>query len=168
MPHVRCYVLMGGMWGFDGSAFSRGMAALSARLNAIDQVVSTYHYWSSWPAVEQQIRKLSTELRTAVIGYSGGGSRLTYMKTPIDMCIGYDPSPAHEVKTVHNFTKAICYHNRQISWFMGIPLGGGQYEGGNVTTYHIDEHHLKVQFDESLHQKTLAAIEQLRKETATV
>lgn len=162
MTKVRCFILMGGMAGPDGSAFSRGMVSLSQRINAIDGVMCSHHYWSSWSAVENQIKKLPKDLKTAVVGYSGGGSRLTWMNTEIDLAVGYDPSPTYQVWGVKNYERALCYHNTQVNYLLGFRLGGGQYRGANVETTEINMNHLAVQFAEELHLKTLAAIERLK------
>jgi hypothetical protein len=161
MNKVRSYVLMGGMWGFDGTVFSRGMVALSQRLNTIEGVESSHHYWYSWKKVEVEILKLSRDIRSAVIGFSGGGSRLTYMDAPIDLAVGYDPSPSYEIHGVRNFKRAICYHNTLQNYLLGFRLGGGIYAGVNVELVDIAMNHLAVQYAENLHLKTIEAINKL-------
>ena len=57
-----------------------------------------------------------------------------------------------------NVAKAICYCN-SMPFMLG--LGGARLRGESVETVPIFEQHLAVQFDESLHQRTIAEIEKL-------
>jgi hypothetical protein len=100
-----------------------------------------------------------------VVGYSGGGSRATWLANsvlhkPIDLMVTYDPSPSWQMQNLPpNVKKAITYQN-QVPFFS---LGGGVLTGPNVTRLLIAEQHLVVQFDERLHRITLQAIEELAK-----
>jgi hypothetical protein len=47
-----------------------------------------------------------------------------------------------------------------------LGLGGAQLRGQSVETVPISEQHLAVQFDESLHKRTVAEIEKLAKSEA--
>jgi len=57
-----------------------------------------------------------------------------------------------------NVAKAICYCNSRP---LMLGLGGAQLQGQSVETVPISEQHLAVQFDESLHKRTIAEIEKL-------
>jgi hypothetical protein len=102
----------------------------------------------------------------AVVGYSGGGSRATWLANSvlhkdIDLIVTYDPSPKWQMQNLPpNVKKAITFEN-QVPFIFG--LGGGELTGPNVKHYLIQEEHLLVQFDERLHKITLDAIEELAK-----
>ena len=49
----------------------------------------------------------------------------------------------------------------QIAMPLMLGLGGAQLRGQSVENIPISQQHLAVQFDESLHQKTIAEIEKL-------
>src|SRR6516165_3371860 len=79
----------------------------------------------------------------------------------IDLLIAYDPSPAWSMSSLgRNVDKAICYCN---SSPLMLGLGGAQLRGQAVETVPISEQHLAVQFDQSLHKRTIAEIEKLAK-----
>ena len=59
-----------------------------------------------------------------------------------------------------NVAKAICYCNSSPRM---LGLGGAQLRGQAVETVPISEQHLAVQFDQSLHKRTIAEIEKLAK-----
>lgn len=155
---IRCFVLMGGLVGLDGTVFSRGMAALSNRLNQLKDTKSTYHYWSSYRSVERAINALPEGTKTAVIGFSGGGSRLTFISAKADLAVGYDPSPAGEIRGVRNYQRVLCYYNVAPNYLALIRLGGGLYVGVNVEVTRIQNDHWKVQYMEELHVKTMNAV----------
>jgi pimeloyl-ACP methyl ester carboxylesterase len=58
-----------------------------------------------------------------VIGYSGGGSRATWLanlpaKPKIDLMVLYDPSPTWQMKAIYaNVKKALCYRNNHAFLF---------------------------------------------------
>lgn len=164
MTKIRCFVLMGGIWGLDGSLFSRGMVNLSNRINKLKYVTCSAHYWSSIYDIERRIKMLPSGCKTCVVGYSGGGSRLTWIDHDLDLAIGYDPSPASEVRSVHLFRRVLCYYNILPTYLLGFRLGGGLYQGNNVETTTVAMNHLKVQYAEELHVKTLNAIAGLEAE----
>ena len=59
--------------------------------------------------------------------------------------------------------RAICYHNTKPDMFVPFigSLGGGVLVGTNVETIDIAIPHLKVQFSQSLHQRTTLAVKAL-------
>jgi hypothetical protein len=98
-----------------------------------------------------------------VIGYSGGGSRATWLADGeliiIDLMVLYDPSPSWQMKPVKdNVKRAICYHNTNP---MFGRLGGGLLRGPHVEVGDIAECHLDVEKDLALHARTIAAVKEL-------
>ena len=151
-PHV--YLLLGGLFGGDGVVDSRGMLDLQDQLKALGFPVTTF-YWSDYAKVDQE----PEAGKRIVIGYSGGGSRATWLKKPIDLMVLYDPSPAWQMKPCgKNVAKAICYHNTAP---MMAGLGGGVLTGPQVTTIDIAEQHLALQYNPDLHKRTVAACQAL-------
>jgi hypothetical protein len=161
---VRVYVLLGGMWGPDGYVFSRGMIGLAGRIAEIPGVSADVRVWSDYPAVAREIARLPAGERVVLVGYSGGGSRATWIadalgNRPIDLIVAYDPSPKWQMKGLHaNVKHAVSYHNLNP---MFMNLGGGIMTGHNVLSIDISEPHLSVQSDEALHRRTLQLISAL-------
>ena len=123
--------------------------------------------WTAQGDVARRIAALDPSDKVVLIGYSGGGFAITQVaeeldgKEPrrIDLLIAYDPSPTWSMKTLgKNVAKAICYCNSRP---LMLGLGGAQLQGQSVETVPISEQHLAVQFDESLHKRTIAEIEKL-------
>ena len=70
--------------------------------------------------------------------------------------MAYDPSPRWQMEPLKgNVTKAVCYHN---NWPLMFGLGGGQLTGPNVETVEVSEQHLLVQYDNTLHGRTLSLL----------
>lgn len=155
---MKVIILRGGIFGGDGPWTSAGMDALARRIPG----ASVYNWSDLFTRVLPVVQAVPKATKLAVIGYSGGGSRGTwigyYADRPIDLLVGYDPSPASECRPLRRVAKAICYHNKQTFLWM---LGAGRYVGANVTTYEISENHLAVQNDERLHRITLDALKEL-------
>jgi hypothetical protein len=123
--------------------------------------------WRDWVTAANNIWALPAEdTKVVVVGYSGGGSRATWLANSIlhktiDLIVTYDPSPVWQMQNLPpNVKKAITFQN-QTPRFFG--LGGGVLTGPRVDRYLIAEDHLAVQFDERLHQITLDAIQKLAK-----
>ena len=161
----RVYVLLGGMVGPDGSLVSRGMTALADRISQLPDVICSKHYWSSYWSVVTSINQLPHDVTVALVGYSGGGSRATWITDyvyprAIALVVGYDPSPISSMgKFGRNVDCSICYRNATANLF---GLGGGIFSGAAKTgTITINIPHLAVQFNEALHARTLEAIENL-------
>ena len=160
---IHVFVLLGGLFGLDGWADSRGMVTLADRIGKIPNVKVVTYGWSSYQTVIEDIKKISTKDKIVLVGYSGGGSRITWIanmvKKPIELLIAYDPSPAFQ--TLHlpdRVKKAVCYYNTSP---MMLGLGGGRLTGKHVETIRVSEQHLSVQSDESLHKITIARIKEL-------
>ena len=162
---VNVFILLGGLIGLDGYAVSPGILLLAHRLEAFGEV-TTYN-WGSQREVLQRIANLGPNEKVVLIGYSGGGFAITEIadelnhKEPhkIDLLIAYDPSPAWSMRSLGtNVAKAICYCNSNP---LMLGLGGAQLRGQSVEIVPISKQHLAVQFDESLHKRTIAEIEKL-------
>jgi hypothetical protein len=113
-----------------------------------------------------------------VIGYSGGGAKATWVangyfggsypkdalpRPRIDLMILYDPSPTWSMMTIQdNVKRAICYRNVTPLFF---GLGGGVLVGNNtqIDTINIFEHHLLVQMDSTLHQRTIEEVKNVQR-----
>lgn len=145
------------------------MFGLANTLSALPEVTCHTYFWSSWgDALSAINRQVSTD-KTVLIGYSGGGSRATWLadqpsEPRIDLMILYDPSPTWQMYPItDNVRRAICYHNTMPLMF---GLGGGvllpvKGYNGYLETINVAEQHLAVQFDNSLHARTVAEVKQL-------
>ena len=164
---VKVFILLGGLIGLDGYAVSPGILMLAHRLDAFGDV--TRHNWTAQREVTQRIVQLDPNDKVVLIGYSGGGFAITQIADElnsnpprkIDLLIAYDPSPTWSMASLgNNVAKAICYCNTSP---LMLGLGGAQLRGQSVETVPISEQHLAVQFNESLHKRTIAEIEKLAK-----
>jgi len=165
MTNLFIFVLLGGLVGVDGYAVSPGILLLAQRLDALGDV--TIRPWSAQYDVTQRIAALKPNDKVVLIGYSGGGFAITQIADElngthphkVDLLVAYDPSPAWSMRSLgKNVAKAICYCN---SMPLMLGLGGAQLRGQSVETVPISQQHLAVQFDENLHQRTIAEIEKL-------
>jgi pimeloyl-ACP methyl ester carboxylesterase len=155
-------VLLGGLFGPDGSVDSRGMIDLAARLKPFGGV--TVVYWSSYETAISQILATPKDDPIILVGYSGGGSRATWVAgavypRPIKLLVAYDPSPSWQMTPLKtNVERALCYHNNTP---LMLGLGGGEITGvAHIENIEIAEQHLALQYDESLHQRTIAAVKE--------
>ena len=162
---VNVFILLGGLVGFDGYAVSPGILLLAHRLETFGEV-KTYN-WTAQREVRQRIASLDPNEKVVLIGYSGGGFAITEIADElnrkeghkVDLLVAYDPSPAWSMRSLgNNVGKAICYCN---SSPLMLGLGGAQLRGQSVEIVTISQQHLAVQFDESLHKRTIAEIEKL-------
>jgi hypothetical protein len=169
MKSVHCFILDGGLIGGTAElSVNEGMGSLAIQLHALGPRVNVTTYpWGQYERIAvEHPNKLDDAL--VVIGYSGGGSRATYLAAEhpgliIDLMVLYDPSPAWQMKRIGtNVCDAICYHNTNP---MFGNLGGGVLLGvpsiSKITTIDISEEHLFVQNDQSLHARTVAAVKAL-------
>jgi hypothetical protein len=174
---VQVYLLLGGLIGSDGSVTSAGMFQLARMLRALpDTEVRTYT-WDKWAEAYKTILANEGKAKIVVIGYSGGGSRATWLanmpsKPQIDLMVNYDPSPKWQMKSIgSNVKRALCFHNtKPMMWMPGVgALGGGQLVGnapgfggrsghGPIEIVNISEQHMLVQVDQSLHERTVKAV----------
>jgi pimeloyl-ACP methyl ester carboxylesterase len=162
---IAVFNLLGGLWGWDGVISSIGMMSLGSTLNAIPGVTCENYLWTDYENAKAAIRTIKPFNKIVIIGYSGGGSRATWLVNEIpiinvDLMVLYDPSPSWQMKPINwNVKRAICFHNTNPAMF---GLGGGVLVGKPVTTINISEQHLGVQFDQTLHSRTIAAIKELQ------
>ena len=164
---IEISVLLGGLstWGFENQASSAlaGMNAIADLLKPFGNV--TTYPWRQWQKV-----KLSPNAKNAVVGYSGGGSRATYLVNfchqTIDLLIAIDPSPSWQVSKIgNNVKKAICFKNS--APMMPSPfgmLGGGDLVGDtNIITIPITMQHLFVPRMAIVRERTVQAVLELAK-----
>lgn len=157
------FILLGGLLGADGYVDSAGMWELRAPLRKLGAAVQVYS-WQHYDRVAAAIDALPANAKVVVVGYSGGGSRATWVMRmvgrAIDLMVLYDPSPAWQMNNpfTNRVKKAVCYYNVHPFIF---DLGGGRCVGVQVTTIMINEPHLSVQFDRNLHGKTVAEVRRL-------
>ena len=181
---VQVYLLLGGLVGSDGSVTSAGMFQLAKMLRALPGTKVRTYTWEKWAEAYKAILANEGKAKIVVIGYSGGGSRATWLanmpsKPQIDLMVNYDPSPKWQMKSIgSNVKKALCFHNtKPMMWMLGVgALGGGQLVGnapgfsdrsghGRIESINIAEQHTLVQVDQSLHERTVKAVEALTNAT---
>jgi hypothetical protein len=160
------YLLLGGFFGQDGliPGMNAGMYNLRSQLEKLPDVKVKTFTWDQYQQAADEISGQISRDKTVVIGYSGGGSRATYLANTsqfpiIDLMILYDPSPKWQMEYVgKNVKRAICYQNTMPLFFN---LGGGVLKGTNVETHLISEQHIFVQADQKLHEMTIDAVKNL-------
>ena len=156
------YILLGGMRSWDAVVTSAGMYGLKSELLTSFPNINVKTYtWSSYSDAANEIDGLPKDDVAIVIGYSGGGSRATWLANmafhpKIDLMVLYDPSPKWQMKSIPvNVKHSVCYHNLRGAV---LGLGGGVCRGVGIETVDINENHLAVQLDESLHQRTIGEV----------
>jgi hypothetical protein len=83
-PTTHVYVLLGGVVGRDGYLDSRWMLVLAARIAQIPHTVVESYTWADWVSAANSIWALPSEnTKVVVVGYSGGGSRATWLANSI-------------------------------------------------------------------------------------
>jgi hypothetical protein len=172
------YVLLGGMIGPDGILDSIGIEALAARLREWG-VVKTYT-WTSWEQAGLEMTKVQVgskvgENKIVLIGYSGGGSRATWLantrfgdslsRPMIDLLITLDPSPQHDMKPFRaNVLRAVNFYNtmQDLAWPGVGKLGGGALIGAReVEEIKINMPHLAVQTDPGIQDKVIELVKEV-------
>ncbi len=157
----RIFIMRGGVIGIDGPLTSPGMDALGREITARTGLTPRLFNWNEWEGVADRIALIPAIDQIILIGYSGGGSRATFVcnrlaPKRIDLLILYDPSPWWQMEPVTtNVSKAICFHNQNPAL---LTFGGGHLKGPNVVEIQISEQHLFVQSDERLHDVTIKSI----------
>ena len=114
--------------------------------------------------------------KVALIGYSGGAAHVTWVakgynggptnwsssfgeRPHIDLLVAYDPSPRGATFTLgDNVGKAIVYQNSSPMMF---GLGGATISGPQVEVVEIAQHHLLVQTNTKLHDRTVEEVRKL-------
>lgn len=178
----RVYILMGGLYSFDGYATSRGMLGLEERIKREVADVDVKHYlWGNYlEAYSAIVSTKPSESKTVVVGYSGGGAKAQWLalgydyrigklglpQPHIDLMVGYDPSPSWglisddrgQLPLPKTTRRAVCYYNAMP---LMLGLGGGKYVGQQVLVRTIRMQHLAVQYSKDLHDRTIAEINKL-------
>jgi pimeloyl-ACP methyl ester carboxylesterase len=149
-------------------------------LQALPNTSVRTYTWDKWRQAYKAILVNQGKAKIVLIGYSGGGSRATWLanmpaRPQIDLMISYDPSPRWQMKPIRaNVKKALCYHNIKTMWLPGLgDLGGGQLvrkapasvdisiHDRSINTIDVAEHHMLVQIDQRLHRHTVEAVRSL-------
>jgi hypothetical protein len=148
------------------------MMMLKPMLEPLGCAVAVYQ-WQNWEVAWEHL-SATRLLRRVVIGYSGGGSRATWLanKAPrpiIDLVVTYDPSPTWQMEPLNvNVLRAITYEN-SMPFAFGL-LGKYDLGCGHLTSHgappvitrnHINMPHLAVQADMQLHTQTVDAVKAL-------
>jgi len=148
------------MYGQFGWLTSIGMANLAKRLTALyPQCEVTTHSWKYPSVIEMELYRLDAKLPKIVIGYSLGANSVTIVaanahQRPIDLAVCYDPSVSGVVvQPTANIKRLLLYHN-QGSGLLGHLI----FHGPQVERTDVNQTHLGVCFNESLHLKTIAEI----------
>jgi hypothetical protein len=172
MTKAHAFLLLGGLEGIDGYVDSAGMEQLIPMLSAIG-VPTTTHTWTTYTEELPEMRALPADVLRIVIGYSGGGSRATWLANTlpmprIDLMVLYDPSPTWQMRLVgNNVVRALVYHNKNpmmpsfYGWLGGGVLTPRAFSRTQIETIDISEQHLAVQFNGDLHKRTIAAVQTL-------
>lgn len=142
----RVWILLGGLYSFDGYLTSRGLLSLEDEIARMPGVDSTEHWlWGDYMKCYEQIMRHQDD-RNILLGYSGGGAHITWIavgydysrmridlpKPKIDLLIGMDPSPASA-----SFDLSHTLVKRAVNFYSKTPLmlglGGGKWKGAMVT-----------------------------------
>jgi hypothetical protein len=166
---INAYILLGGLSGsFIDYPVNLGLLGLRRTLRQNNVTCFTY-LWGNWQRAADDIAAQAGLASTTGDRPFGGGSRATWLanwRNPlIHLMVLYDPSPAGQMRPVgQNVLSAVCYHNtKPRMWWPGIgTLGGGVLTGPRVKMVDFAQFHLLVQFNQSLHERTLAEVEKLQ------
>jgi hypothetical protein len=160
--------------GKDGWVTSAGMLILRSMLLQIPGISFYTTNWGNYLDAYRDVAAVPADVKRVVIGYSGGGTRATYLADTkpyqeIDLMILYDPSPEWQMmKLWTNVKQVVCFHNLKPMMPSPYgPLGGGSVTlapGNDVTkvsTKNIAEQHLLVQKNMALHRQTVNLVKAL-------
>jgi pimeloyl-ACP methyl ester carboxylesterase len=171
IKHV--YMLLGGMFGPDGVVLApienSGMIVMQAQLKNMgcDIRVET---WDNWMRFLSMIGPESAGDKNILIGYSGGGTRATWLaskdvhghtKPHIDLMILIDPSPSYQMHAVgKNVKHVLLIHNN----FPGIYGGGDLVINDHTPPVHridVSAPHLMVPELPQVQEAVLSAVREL-------
>ena len=153
----RIYVIYG-----QGDAFtSGGMVQLAARLRGQwPKAKVTEHVWRTGiAAIVPDIKAQALDEKIILIGYSLGANDVTMIGNRIgarsvDLAVCYDPSVKGIVEQPGaNIKRLLLYHNVSAE-----PIGHAIFKGPQVERSDIATSHLAVDYNEQLHQETIAAV----------
>jgi hypothetical protein len=155
------------IYGDFGPFFSLGFAVFAGQVEQLGYKVKKF--W--WPRDPLPIDKyITTNFPTgplALIGYSLGGNTVSLVAAglaprPIALAVSYDATRnAYLVPLGGNVRRAISYvstSNIGSSFFFGRARFSPGPGGPEIEVHTVDEDHIGVQGDESLHKITLAAL----------
>ena len=148
------------LYALGGIPTSLGMVDLAERIRNLGDIAVTGYSWDDYRAVIADIAAQPPDVPVALIGYSLGANATSWIaqslpQRRIALLIAYDPSMWYPVSPVgENVERAILYHNNGID-----PLGHARIEAPRLETIETWLPHVTLDFDESLHKHTLAAVE---------
>jgi pimeloyl-ACP methyl ester carboxylesterase len=154
---LRAFVL----YGQGGVLTSFGMNGLANQIAALGANV-TRHNWDDTNNIIAAVKKLDPDEPVVLAGFSLGAGVLTWVsnalpKRRFDLLVAYDPSRWQQQHPPGpNVDRLLLYHNTQWDLWGNAKIPGRQVETTEVSTFH-----LAVQFDASLHAKTIEAIKRL-------
>jgi len=167
----KIYILLGGvLGGIDGWVDSTGMVQLATFIqqNVPDVEIKTQP-WGDYMNVITAINYDHTNKKNILIGFSGGGSRITWVanrvRQPIELMVSYDASLAWEVEPVGENVKHLVQYYNTRNRLLNFGLGGGYIKAKSDKTkndvYKVKTPHLKIQFNNELHNITLKAVKEV-------
>jgi len=148
------------LYALGGIPTSLGMVDLAGRIRNLGDITVTGYSWDDYRAVIADIAQKPPDVPVALIGYSLGANATSWIaenlpQRRIALLIAYDPSIWYPVSPLgENVERAILYHNNGID-----PLGHARIEAPRLETVETWLPHVTLDFDESLHKHTLAAVE---------
>jgi len=166
---MTCHVtiLLGGLMGFDGwiPFVNSGLWNLKDELDTLPGVSTSVFAWNDWQTAGAAIEARNRNIKQAIVGYSGGGSRATWLtnqfyRVPINSLVLWDPSPAWQMQPIkENVRGALCFHNQNPMFF---GYGGGKLTGAApIYTHEISQWHMAVQYSAQLHAWTVETVRNL-------
>jgi hypothetical protein len=153
-PHVYILYALGGI------PTSLGMVDLADRIKNLGDITVSAYSWDAYNSVIADIAAQPPDAPVALIGYSLGANATSWIANSmphrrIALLIAYDPSIWYPVSSLgDNVDRAILYHNNGID-----PLGHARIKAPRLETIETWLPHVTVDFDESLHKHTVAAVE---------
>jgi hypothetical protein len=161
----RIYLLLGGVSGGEDEAEvdSGGMLVLEKMLAPLLVTTKPWGEFVSLPTP-------NAGDKLAIIGYSGGGTRAIMWANwrrniPIDLMVLYDPSPEWQMQAIGPNVKSVITYQNSAPFEFGLGGGIAKVAPNNRVTkikvVPIAQQHLAVQYNETLHDETVAAIKAL-------
>jgi pimeloyl-ACP methyl ester carboxylesterase len=147
------------LYALGGAPTSIGMVSLANRIRNLGGITVSTYAWDDYKDVVADIAAQPADTPIALIGYSLGANATSWIahslpQRRIALLIAYDPSIWYPVSPVgENVEHAILYHNNGID-----PLGHARIEAPRLETVETWLPHVTLDFDESLHARTLAAV----------
>lgn len=159
--------------GQGGALTNQGWRAFARRLASLGYTVS-YGWWARDPGAIVKSIIEENPIITVLLGYSLGGNATTWVANEllsrgikVDLLVAYDPTVNAVIyPLMSNVRRAVCYRQTShigTSMFFGrgILLRGAG--GPEIDIYNIATDHLLVQYRSDLHERTIAAITQIKR-----